>query len=551
MQEVHTTLQLGTIIRGRYVVEDVLRERSFGAVYLVRDVRSKRNLFVLKEVARPGSKERHQIAFGSRLFKRLDHPALPRIYQIFKDGRRGPVYMLMDYIEGPNLEILRQGQPEQRFSLHHAITLIAPIMDAVTHLHSQHHPIIHGNIKPSNIIARKENDAPVLVGFSLVEEYDTGSIPTAAHGYRAPEKYSGEIDPRIDIYALGAVLYTLLSGTIPADALNRLTQLDMKEPDPLLPVNQITPGVPTTTAGAIHRAMSIHKNDRFSTVEHFWEALWQASIFNPIVQPTWLPVERLRVEESKELDANPPLHLIPEPVVAAPVEKAPVLHTNSPWQQAPEPVIASSDPPHRPVLSEEVKKPATASLQKQPQSHQFKKPKKTFLILFILLITLLISIGLGTGLWFYSTDHPGPLPTLAHQFKATPPATANPDSQITATPSLEATIYPKVAASYNGTIFDLASNVSTKMFITTIQQQQGNIRGYITGLRWNGPFQGSIDTAKHIQFSFTGNVGQATLTFAGNMQSDGNIEGSYCSSPNQAGQCSDYGIWSVAPATSG
>ena len=134
--------------------------------------------------------------------------------------------------------------------------------------------------------------------------------------------------------------------------------------------------------------------------------------------------------------------------------------------------------------------------------------------------------------------------------KPTLPATASPNSKVTVTPSPAATIYPKVAASNNGTISDRAANLSTKMSLTDVQQQQGNIRGNISGLRWNGLFQGSIDAAKHIKFSVVGNVGQATLTFDGNMQSDGNIGGTYCSM-NLAGECSDYGIWSVGPATSG
>jgi hypothetical protein len=103
-----------------------------------------------------------------------------------------------------------------------------------------------------------------------------------------------------------------------------------------------------------------------------------------------------------------------------------------------------------------------------------------------------------------------------------------------------------MATSYNGTISDVAANVSTKMSLTDIQQKQGNIRGNMSGLRWNGPFQGSINTAKLIKFSFTGDVGQATLSFDGNIQPDGNIGGTYCSM-NLAGNCSDYGIWSVSP----
>src|SRR5258708_7935583 len=350
MQEVRTTLQLGTIIRGRYVVEDVLGQRSFGTVSLARDHRNNQKVFVLREVPKPGWKDRYQAAFESMAARQPDHPALPHVYRVFNDNRLDRAFMLMDYIEGPNLEILRQGQPEQRFSLHQVMTLIAPIMGAVTHLHSQHHPIIHGNIKLSNIIMRKEGAGTVLVGFSIANKSGTDPTPTfdrhVTPDYQAPEQYSRGADPSTDMYALGAVLYTLLAGTVPADALYRLAQLGEREPDPLLPVNQITPSVPTTIAGAIHRAISIHSNDRFSSVEQFWNSLWQVSSVNPIVQPAWVPVEQPRVEEGKELDANPT------------VEDTTGLMVPPPSEESKEP--------------EEVKKPATAPLQKQPQSHQFK-----------------------------------------------------------------------------------------------------------------------------------------------------------------------------------
>ena len=122
------------------------------------------------------------------------------------------------------------------------MTLIAPIVNAVTHLHTQRHPIIHGDIKPSNIIMRKDGATAVLVGFSLVKEAVTNRTLTFdryhAPGYKAPEQYSGVTDPRTDIYALGAVLYTLLTGSIPAGALYRVRHLVEKKPDPLISMNQ-------------------------------------------------------------------------------------------------------------------------------------------------------------------------------------------------------------------------------------------------------------------------------------------------------------------------
>jgi len=569
------------------VVEDVLGKRSFGAVYLVKDRRSKQKLFILKVVPKPGWKDSFQFVSDSVVFTELDHPALPHVFKVFTVDKFDRAFMLMDYIEGPNLETLRLAQPEQRFSSLQVMTSIVPIVEAVTYLHSQDHPIIHGDIKPSNIIVRKDGAAAVLVGFSLLKEVATDLTLTfdryGTPGFKAPEQYGGVTDLRTDIYALGAVLYTLLTGSVPAGALYRVRCLVEKKLDPLFSMNHIVPDIPTGIASAIHCAMSIDRSDRYSTVEQFWNALWQVSTIAPIVRPTWEQVEQPRagkgkeldatptvedttmpmvaitIEARRELDADPNLQQITMPMVAIPTEEATVLNANPSWQQPLEPVGASADPEdladpaHQPVLSEEDKKPSTVPLQKQPRSYQFKKPGKSFFILLVLLVTLLISIGGGASLLFYtagSHQHIAALSSSAHKFKARPPTTSSPNPKVTVTPSFGATIYPKVAASYNGTIFDIAVNVSTKLSLTDIQQQQENIHGNIAGLHLNSPFQGFVDSAKHIQFSVTGNVGQATLTFEGNMRSDGSIAGTYCNM-NQAVHCSDYGIWSAAPVTSG
>ncbi len=73
MQEVQTTLPIGTIIRERYIVEDLLGKGGFGAVYLVRDQRVKGNLFALKEMVDTSKQERARFAFECEVLKRVDH----------------------------------------------------------------------------------------------------------------------------------------------------------------------------------------------------------------------------------------------------------------------------------------------------------------------------------------------------------------------------------------------------------------------------------------------------------------------------------------------
>src|SRR5437588_7024819 len=272
-------LPIGATIKhtdgGRYIVESLLGKGGFGAVYLVRDRHVKQHLFALKEVIDPNKRERELFTFEGEILKRLDHRALPHVYQLFEDGKLKRVYMLMDYIEGRNLEALRKEQPEMRFSLPLVLTLMAPIVDALVYMHHQDPPIVHRDIKPENIIVPARGDEAVLVDFSIAKEYveerTTTVIRHGSPGYAALEQYGSGTTPRTDIYGLAATIYTLLTGSIPPDAITRA--IGSKGFDPLEPANLITPDVPWAIAMTIERAMSISSNDRFATVEEFWQEL--------------------------------------------------------------------------------------------------------------------------------------------------------------------------------------------------------------------------------------------------------------------------------------
>jgi serine/threonine protein kinase len=115
----------------------------------------------------------------------------------------------------------------------------------------------------------------VLVDFGSAKEYvadeTTTIIRHGSPGYAALEQYGGGTTPRTDIYGLGATFYTLLTGTIPLDAIIRAA--GSRGTDPLKPVHLFEPAVPLAVAEAIGRAMSLSSEDRFATVEEFWQVL--------------------------------------------------------------------------------------------------------------------------------------------------------------------------------------------------------------------------------------------------------------------------------------
>ncbi len=546
MQEVQTTIPLGSILRERYVVEGLLGKGGFGAVYLVRDLRVKGNLYALKEVVNPPKKDWERFLFEGELLKRLDHRSLPRVYRVFEDDAPHRAYMLMDYIEGPNLEALRQQQPGKRFSLPQVLLTLVPIIEAVHFLHCQHPPILHRDIKPSNIIVPASGDAAMLVDFGIAKEYHpdgtTTAFRTGSPGYAAPEQYSTGTSTRSDIYGLGATFYTLLTGSIPADALYRITHMGSGNTDPLEPVNQLNPNIPRHIANVIHRALAINSNDRFSTVEQFWQAFG--------TEPTWRPLNT--------------------------------------------PVIAPASQPLSPQNQMETDTSTPAALTAHKQS-PMRRSRKSRAMLLVLLV-LLIASGIWAAALAYLASHPATNPAAptpraggavtvtaavsptSHPTRApvtvttTPPPGATSTSQPSTAPTPFATPgptprpaatpspspapgpYPDVVGNYNGKLDDTTDNITTGMVLSVQQQPgQGNISGHLTvrqPLSGSGPFTGTVSTSTDIQFTVTGK-NHSPLYFWGQVQSNGDLNGNYCSLnlQNQCDPNAASGNWNAAPAT--
>lgn len=540
VQEAQVVLQNGNVIRDRYVIESLLGKGGFGAVYLVRDLRVKSNRFALKEVTDPNKHDRERFAFEGEVLRRLDHYALPRVYRVFEDERHFRVYLLMDYIEGPNLETLRLQQSGKRFPIARIMQLLAPIVDAINYLHQQNPPIIHRDIKPANIVVPLNGENTVLVDFGIAKEYKEDSTTTAIRrcspGYGAPEQYAHGTNTRTDVYGLAATFYTLLTGVVPTDALYRITQMGTQGNDPLEPVDHFVPGTPAPVVQAIQQAMAIKSEERFPSITAFWQAL-QAH-----VQPSTQPFT--------------------EPVGSFPAAQLPVT-----------PPIAVVGRTTRPVV-----------IKQQPSSQTERRKS-----IFVLLLVLLALAALLTGILFAtgivppihhavtastpvpaSTPHhtqstPIPSPTIAHA-TPTPLPTATPTpvpatpTPVPATPTPQPTsgpVYPSLASTYNGTIHDTSANISGVMSLTRVQQQnQGaKMSGYLLltqGLSASSNFNGTVSTSGTLRFIIAPYPQYLPLLFIGQINKDGSISGTYCSEQNN--QCDysggGYGTWQVAPPSS-
>lgn len=535
MQDVHTLLPVGSIIRDRYEVKALLGKGGFGAVYLVDDLRVKGNLFALKEVIDPKKQDRVHFLFEGEILKRLDHTALPRVYRAFEDEAQQRVYLLMDYIEGPNLERLRQRQASKRFSLSDTLRLLAPIFEAVIYLHNQQPPVLHRDIKPSNIIIPSAQGGPVLVDFGIAKEYDLDATTTAVRrlspNYSAPEQYTQGTNPRTDVYGMAATCYVLLTGTVPVDAFHRMTTIGNQGIDPLEPVHSLVPELPLPIAEAIERGMAISLNDRFPTMQAFWDAL----------QP------------HKFLSTSP-----------GPITPLLDMHT-------PQPLSAASHAQ------------TTVNVYRQEQQN---RPRRRSLLPILFAIIALAALLSGTllGVSLFATHHPflgsrpsgtattghkvspthvvptHPVPTHAPQ-PTKPPTVATATVPVQPSPTVQphitpAPTYPVVQSTYAGTIHNSSANINGDMSLTAMQQQGSNISGMLTlsnGLSGQAHLIGTVSSNNAIQFSVTPYTQYLPLLFQGQVNSNGSMSGTYCSERNN--QCDyaggGYGTWQVAPTSSG
>ncbi|HLG61385.1 MAG TPA: protein kinase [Ktedonosporobacter sp.] len=572
MQDERADFPPGKIIRARYIVEELLGKGGFGAVYRVRERRMSSNIFALKEVIDPNRQQRERFTFEGEILQRLDHPALPRVYQLFEDRKHHRLYMLMDYIEGVDLEQLRQQQPGKRFTLAEAMRIMAPIADALIYLHAQQPPVMHRDIKPANIIVSPLDDRAVLVDFGIAKEYDQEATTTAVRhcspGYGAPEQYALGTNPRTDIYGLAATFYKLLTGQVPVDAFYRLTRLGSGANDPLEPVNMLIPTIPSSVADVLRRAMAINSNDRFASIEEFWQALQicttelrvpditigtqepvsqrlspivsAASALSPLVVSARSYVSTVRTRRSKQATGRRAVFLTLVALVLVGLISGSIFGVGKWSGLGPAYDVVIITPQSTPPIAiPRLRATATPSLAASP------------------LATLSPTVP-PTTIAATPTPTPGTRST-ATALTPTPAPTARPTVSSltpTATPPVQPLPpdYPVLANHYNGVISDQYSFPfkNASMVLSQIRQDGEKVSGYFSsasGFIGAGSFSGTLSADNLIQFILPGSTLLHPFFFQGQLQADGSILGTYCSLQNN--HCNffagEYGNWKVMP----
>lgn len=221
----------GALLHERYEILTEIGAGGFGAVYKARDTHQDGRLVAVKQINLQGLSAQ-QIIEATDAFNReadilstLRHPMLPRIFDRFSDPHHW--YLVMSLIEGQTLEdylhhkLASATTTHSGLSLEETLSIGVQVCDALRYLHSQQPPVIFRDLKPGNLM-RTAGGRLYLIDFGIARRFKLGqlkdTIPFGSPGYAAPEQYGkAQTTPQADLYSLGALLYTLISGDDPSE----------------------------------------------------------------------------------------------------------------------------------------------------------------------------------------------------------------------------------------------------------------------------------------------------------------------------------------------
>ena len=260
-------LRENQVLNQTYQIRRQIGKGGASIVYLAYHLRLQKYV-VVKQYKLYGMPE--SLRREADILKGLHHSYLPQVYDFIWDGPY--VYTVMDYVEGTDLKKLYSQQ--KRFPVEDLIRWFRQLTDVLIYLHSQKPPVIHSDIKPSNIILTPENNV-VLIDFNISLRPQPGTVIGLSTSFASPEQIAmsqqimtGEgtdqvLDGRSDIYSLAATFYYLMSGQQPSVFYGTR------------PLKDLQTGYPEYFCEVIDKAMEADPGERYQGAEELKKALFR------------------------------------------------------------------------------------------------------------------------------------------------------------------------------------------------------------------------------------------------------------------------------------
>ena len=268
----------GKVLNNRYEIVRRIGGGGMGAVYLAKDRNLGEAPRAVKEMIESHIDDtQHEKAIAdfkreSLLLTELEHPSIPTVYDYFYDENSERFYLVMKFIPGSDLSSKLRATPASKIDELTVTEWGIQVADVLHYLHTQPQPIIYRDLKPANLMIDSNNNRIMLIDFGIarwVNKKEKGVTAVGTMGYAPPELFSGQADARVDIYSLGATLFTF-DRLRSAD--NPLLIFDFaKNPRP----RQINPALSSEIERILIRAVEYKPEHRFQSGAEMRDTLAQ------------------------------------------------------------------------------------------------------------------------------------------------------------------------------------------------------------------------------------------------------------------------------------
>ncbi|MER5822387.1 serine/threonine-protein kinase [Streptomyces mirabilis] len=281
-------MDTGTLIAGRYRIKRLIGRGGMGVVWLAHDENLGRDVALKTMNVDPGLTEEQRARDAERFRReaqavaRLDHAGLATVYDLGEEN--GTRFLVMQYVIGPPLDdrIAEEGP----LSIEETASIGVQIASVLGSVHARE--VVHRDLKGSNVVIRTDGVVKVLdFGVAAFLDPDTTGLTTTGERpgsleCMAPEQVRGKpVDPRTDLYALGCLLYAMLTGEPVFTHESELMLPGMILEQPPVPPGRLRAGIPSELEDLVLQLLAKDPDERPAHAGEVWRRL-----------AVWLPERR-------------------------------------------------------------------------------------------------------------------------------------------------------------------------------------------------------------------------------------------------------------------
>jgi serine/threonine protein kinase len=273
----------GETLKERFVIQDFLEKGGMSSIYLAWDKVDKRHVVVKtlpRELAdQPKLVERMERE--GKAIASLKHPNIIQIFDQFRldDGRPA---IVLDFMQGGSVRTLinEYNEKNRAMPIDYALSLMIPVVDAMSFVHSIQ--IIHRDLKPTNLLLHHNRRSAVVADLGIAKNLlesritKTNAILGTPHYMSFEQATGAEVDARADIYAIGVMLYEMVTTRRPFQITNVANLLSSMQNQTPYRVTKLRPSASPLLEKIIHQCLQINREDRYQTMAQLRDDLQEA-----------------------------------------------------------------------------------------------------------------------------------------------------------------------------------------------------------------------------------------------------------------------------------